>query len=63
MMDQVNGEGGGIFMWSIKFMEEVCGGGGGQGGGVLVDDRRWFGVTSGFPYIEMKSLLLWSIVL
>ena len=26
-------------------------------------DKRWLGVTSGFPYIEMKSLLLWSIVL
>ena len=62
MMDQVYGGGGGIFMWSIKFMEEVCERGEG-GGGVLVDDRRWLGVTSGFPYIEMKSLLLWSIVL
>ena len=29
-----------------------------EGGGVEVDDKRWLGVTSGFPYIEMKSLLL-----
>ena len=53
--------------------EEKEGGGGGkrrrrrrreeEGGGVGVDDKRWLGVTSGFPYIEMKSLLLWSIVL
>ena len=34
-----------------------------EGRGVGVDDKRWLGVTSGFPYIEMKSLLLWSIVL
>ena len=51
--------------------EEERGGGGGkgrrkeeeEGGGVGVDDKRWLGVTSCFPYIEMKSLLLWSIVL
>ena len=34
-----------------------------EGGGVGVYEKRWLGVTSGFPHIEMKSLLLWSIVL
>ena len=34
-----------------------------EGGGVGVDDKGWLGMTSGFPYIEMKSLLLWPIVL
>ena len=53
-----------------KEEEEEKRGGGKRGrkeeeeeGGEGVDDKRWLGVTSGFPYIEMKSLLLWFIVL
>ena len=34
-----------------------------RGGGVGVDDKRWLRVTSGFQYIEMKSLLLWFITI